>query len=161
MKKTHRYPLFVQTPRQQCRSSNLIELQAGPISGAVEPTVLREASIWPLNGSEPDQSAQRRAGLAGGEKRSCALYQVASPYQVITPEVCFALCLAPGNAQGCDHRALKNFVLMGQQHATAQAVHSAAIAGHRRRDDPQMVPPGKGSTWPLSSGNCRHKQRRW
>src|SRR4030095_13515631 len=128
MKKTHRYSLSMQTPRQQCRSSNLIELQAGPISGAVEPTVLREASIWPLNGSEPDQSAQRRAGLAGGEKRSCALDQVASPHQVITTEIAFALGFAPGNAQRGNHCALKDFVLMGQQYATSQPVHAAAVA---------------------------------
>src|SRR6185369_2390861 len=128
MEKTHRYPLFVQTPRQQCRSSNLIKLQAGPISGTVEPTVLREASIWPLNGSEPHQSAQRRAGLAGGEKRSCALYQIASPDQVITTEIAFALGFAPGNAQRGNHRALKDFVFMGKQHAAAQPIHAAAVA---------------------------------
>src|SRR5262245_15322815 len=128
MEKPHRYPLFVQTPRQQCRSSNLIELQAGPISGAVEPAVLREASIWPLNGREPDQSAQRRAGLAGGEKRSCALDQVSSPHQVITTEIAFALGFAPRNAQRGNHRALKDFVFMSKQHAAAQPVHAAAVA---------------------------------
>src|SRR6185503_16230378 len=108
--------------------SNRIELQAGPISGAVEPTGFREASIWPRNGSEPDQSAQRRAGLAGGEKRSCALYQVASPHQVITTEIAFALGFAPGNAQGGNHRALKDFVFMSKQHAAAQPVRVAAVA---------------------------------
>ena len=128
IKKTEGHSLFAQTPRQQRRSGNLIELQARPIGRAVQPTVLGEAAVPPLNGSEPDQRAQGRASLASCEKRSRALDQVPSPYQMIATTVAFALGFAPGYAQGGDHSALKHFVFMGQQHATAQPVHSAAIA---------------------------------
>jgi hypothetical protein len=46
---------------------------------------------------------------------------------VITAVVVNALGLSPRDAQRGDHRALKKFVFMGQQHATAQPIHSAVI----------------------------------
>src|SRR5205823_4765415 len=56
-------------------------------------------------------------------------HQVSGPNEVITSAVVIALGLSPGDAQGGDQRALKNLVFMGQQHATAKPVHSAAIGG--------------------------------
>src|SRR4029453_11010917 len=56
--------LFVQTPCQQYRRGNLVELQAGPISGPIDPTVLRKTAIRPLNSSKPGKRSQRGACLA-------------------------------------------------------------------------------------------------
>ena len=46
---------------------------------------------------------------------------------MVTTEIGIALCLAPGNAHRRNDCALKNFIFMCQQHATAQPVHSAAV----------------------------------
>ena len=121
--------LLVQPPRQQYRSSNFVELQARPVGRPIDPAILRETAVRPLKGGEPDQRAERRAGLAGGEKCGRALHQVSGPNEVITTAVVIALGFSPGDAQGGDQRALKNLVFMGQQHATAKPVHSAAIGG--------------------------------
>ena len=48
---------------------------------------------------------------------------------MITAQVVVPLGLAPGNAHGGDERPLKNLVLVGQQNATAQPIHAAAVAG--------------------------------
>ena len=121
--------LLVQAPGQQDRGGDFVELQAAPIGAAVNPAILREAAIGPLKRRQPDQGAQRRAGLAGGEQRGGALHQVSRPDQMIATQVVVALGLTPGDAHGGDERPLKDLVLMRQQHATAQPVHAAAIGG--------------------------------
>src|SRR5439155_22849816 len=110
-------------------SSNFVEQQARPAGRTIAPAILRETADRPLKGCEADQRAERRAGLVGGEKCGLDLLQVSGPNEVITSAVVIALGLSPGDAQGGDQRALKNLVFMGQQHATAKPVHSAAIGG--------------------------------
>src|SRR5262245_36601972 len=90
--------VFMQTPRQQYRESNLIKLQPGPVGGPVDPTVLRKTAIRPLDPRQPDQRAQRRSSLACGEKRACTLYEVACPDQMVTTKVQIPFGLAPRNA---------------------------------------------------------------
>ena len=119
---------LVQPPRQQDRERNLVELQPGPISSPVDPTVLRKTAVRPLDRRQPDQRAQRRACLIRGEERHRAMHEVARPNEMITTQVLVPLCLAPGNAHRRDHCALKNFVLMREQHASAQPIHSAVVA---------------------------------
>ena len=65
--------------------------------------------------------------LACGEECGRALHQVAGPDEMITTEIVVALGLPPRDAHRGDHRALKNLVFMGEQHATAQPIHSAAV----------------------------------
>src|SRR5262249_21434748 len=120
--------VVMQTPRQKDRERNLVKLQPGPISSPVDPTVLRKTAVRPLNRRQPDQRAQRRACLAGGEQRHRAMHEIARPNEMIATEVLVTLCLAPGNTHRRDHCALKNFVLMREQHASAQPIHSAAVA---------------------------------
>ena len=121
--------MCVQTPAQQYRERNLIKLKPGPVTGAINPAVLRKTAVRPLNGCQPDQCAKRRARLPGGEQRACTLHQVARPHEMITPQVLIALRFAPGNTHRSDHCALKNFVLMRQQYAPAEPIHAAAVAG--------------------------------
>ena len=54
----------MQPPRQQDGSGNFIELHTGPIGVPIDPAILWEPAVRPLNGRQPDQSAQRRPGLA-------------------------------------------------------------------------------------------------
>src|SRR5213076_2095330 len=49
--------LLVQTPGQQYRRGDLVELQNRPIGGAVDPAILGKTAVRPLNGGQPDQSA--------------------------------------------------------------------------------------------------------
>ena len=121
-KRLQRRLLLVQAPGQQYRSGDFVELQAGPIGAAINPAILRETAIRPLKRRQPDQGAERRAGLAGGQERGRALHQVSGPDQMIAAQVVVAFGLTPGDAHGGDQRALKDFVFMGQQHATAQPV---------------------------------------
>ena len=46
---------------------------------------------------------------------------------MITTEIVISLGFAPWNTHGCNQRALKNFVLMRQQYATAQPIHAAGV----------------------------------
>ena len=118
---------LMQPPRQENRESNLIKLQSRPIGGPVDPAVLRKTAVRPLDGGQPNQRAQRRARLTGGEERCCAVDKVARPNEVIAAQILITLRFAPRNAQRGDRCALKNFVFMRQQHASAQSIHSAAI----------------------------------
>src|SRR5207248_9973983 len=117
---------------------DLVELQARPISGPIDPTILRKSAIRSLNGSQPDQCAQRRANLARGEERCCALYEVTRPDQMITSQIVVALGFAPGDTHRRNERALKNFVFMRQQHTTAESIHPAAIGRVRTEVDFRM-----------------------
>ena len=90
---------------------------------------MRESAIRPLNGGEPDQSPQGSAGLAGGQQCGRALRQIARPDQVIASQIAVALGLAPRDAHGRHQRALKCFVLVGEQDAAAQPVGMPAIGG--------------------------------
>jgi len=119
--------VIVQAPRKQDGRSNLIELQSRPIGTAINPAVLRKTAVRPLNRRQPDQSAQRRAGLASGEERDRAVHKIARPHEVIATEILVSLDFAPWNAHRGDDCALKNFVLMPQQHAPAQPINSAAV----------------------------------
>src|SRR4029077_4662407 len=89
--------LFVQAPCQEYWRCNLIELQARPISGPVDPTILRESAVRPLNSSQPGQCAQRRACLARRKKCCCALHEVTGPHEMITSKIVIALGFAPGD----------------------------------------------------------------
>src|SRR5206468_3420793 len=82
---------FVQTPRQKYRESNLVKLQPGPISGAVDPAILWKTAVRPLNGRQPDQRAQRSAYLTRREEGGCAVHEVAGPNEMITTEIVVAL----------------------------------------------------------------------
>src|SRR6476646_53916 len=119
--------VFMQTPRQQYWESNLIKLMPGPVGGPVDPTVLRKGTVWPLNRRQPDQRAQRRACLACGKERGCALHQIARPNEMISTKVQIALGFSPGNAHRGNDRALENLVLMRQQHAPAQPIFATVI----------------------------------
>src|SRR5207244_8036646 len=99
----------------------------GPISGPIDPTILRKTAVRSLNGSQPDQRAQWCTHLAGGKERCGALHEIASPDQMITPQIVVALGFTPGNTHRRNDRALKNLVFMRGQHTTAQPVHSAAV----------------------------------
>src|SRR5260221_14702209 len=53
-------------PRKQNGFSDFIELQTGPERRAIDPAVLGEAAVWPLNDGQPDQglcSGIHRAGF--------------------------------------------------------------------------------------------------
>src|SRR6184192_2511094 len=119
--------LFMQTPGQQYRRGNLVELLARPISGPVDPTVLRKTSIRSLNGSQPNQCAQWCTHLSCGKKRCCALHEVTSPDEMIAPQIVVALGFAPRDTHRRNNRALKHLVFMCSQHTTAQSIHSAAV----------------------------------
>ena len=88
---------------------------------------MREPAIRPLDGGEPDQSAQGSPGLAGGQQCGRALRQVACPDQVITAQIVVALGFAPRDAHRRHQRALKRLVFVGEQDATAQPVHVTAV----------------------------------
>src|SRR5262249_38107942 len=79
--------VFMQTPRQDYRQSNLIKLKPGPVGGPIDPTVLRKTAIRPLDRCQPDQRSQRRARLTRGKERACTLYEVARPHEMIATEV--------------------------------------------------------------------------
>ena len=121
--------IFVEAPSQQERRGNFVELHARPISGSVNPAILREAAILMLNGCQPDQGAQRRVGLTRRQKRGRALHQIASPDQMVTAPVIVRLGFAPGNAHRGDHGALENLVFVSQQNASAQPIRT----GRRRK----------------------------
>src|ERR1044071_7226081 len=117
----------MQAPRQQHWQSYLIKLKPAPISFSVDPTILRKATIEPLYGGEPDQSAQRCARLAGSEQSGCALHQVARPNKVVTTHIPVAFRFAPGNAHRSDERALKYFIFVCEQNGAAQPIHPSTV----------------------------------
>ena len=119
----------MQTPRQQHRHGHLVELQPRPIGGSINPAVLRKSAVRPLNRRQPDQSAQRRACLTGGEQCCGAVHEVSRPHQVITAQILVAFGFAPGDTHRGDHSALKNFVFVRQQHTSTQSIHSTGVAG--------------------------------
>ena len=117
----------MQSPRQQDGGGDLVELHTAPIRLAIDPAILREPSIRQLNGRKPDQSPQRRSCLAGRQKCGRALHQVTGPNQMVTAEIFVVLGLSPRDAHRRDQRALKGFVLMGEQDAAAQPMHGTAV----------------------------------
>ena len=60
---------LVQPPREHERKRHFVELDAVPVGTAVDPEVLREASIRPLRHRQIDKDAERRRRIAGGEQR--------------------------------------------------------------------------------------------
>ncbi len=88
----------MQPPRQQDGGRHFIELHTAPIGVPIDPAILWESAIRPLNGRQPDQSAQRSPGLARSQEGGRALRQVAGPDQVITAQIVVAPGLAPRDA---------------------------------------------------------------
>src|SRR4029450_7890585 len=119
--------MVMQPPPQQHWQSYLIKLKPTPISLSVDPTILWKATIGPLYGGEPDQSAQRRARLARSEQSGCTLHQVARPNKVVTTHIPVAFRFAPRNAHRSDEGALKSFIFVCEQNGAAQPIHRSAV----------------------------------
>src|SRR5215471_3767385 len=119
--------MIMQASRQQHWQCYLIKLKPTPIGFSVDPAILRKAAIGPLNGGEPDQSAQRCARLAGSEQSGCALHQVARPHKMVTTHVPVTFRFAPGNAHRSDERALKYLIFVCEQNGAAQPIYASAV----------------------------------
>ena len=100
-------------PGEQNGFSDFIELQTGPERRAIDPAVLGEAAVWPLNDGQPNQGSCSAIRRAAREQRGCALDQVTGPHEMITADIIIALDFTPRNAHRCDEGPLKNLVLMG------------------------------------------------
>jgi len=85
----------MQSPRQQDGGRHFIELDTAPIGIPHLSSYSAESAIRPLNGRQPDQSAQRGPGLARSQEGARALRQVAGPDQVIAARSGVVLGLAP------------------------------------------------------------------
>ena len=116
---------FVQTPCQQDRRGNFVELQTRPIGGAIDPAILRETAV---RSPEPRARSMPATAFRSGRLRE-------------------ARCALPGRAsrRGDNHRdrhrrflshprgcSVKRPARLGkpfvrEQNATAQPIHSTAI----------------------------------
>jgi hypothetical protein len=96
-----------------------------PIWRAVDPRILWEGAIRFLDAGQSKQRTHWRSGVPSGQQRAKALDQIPRPDQVIATRVFVGLGLTPGRRKRRDKRPLKVLVLMGQEHAVAQAVERA------------------------------------
>ena len=107
--------MLPQAPGQQDREGDLIQLNALPVGPAIDPEILIEAAVLALRHRQIDERAQRRAHVADGQQGGGGLHHVARPHQVVAAELVVAFFIAPGNAEGSDHRAGVRLVLVRQQ----------------------------------------------
>ena len=119
--------LAPQTPREQDRRGDLIELQAPPKGTAIDEGVCGNEPSLLLDAAQPDERAQRRVPLSGGEQRRGALHEVARPDEVIAADFIVASRLAPRNRQRRDHRTLEKLVFVREQDAPAEPRHASAV----------------------------------
>ena len=94
-----KHPFAQQKVDQQDGKGAFVQLHAAPISGSVEPHILRPAAVSLLHGREVGQNHSRRQAHSGGDQSSRRLHQIARPDQMITAEVVIALREAPGDRQ--------------------------------------------------------------
>src|SRR5690348_7712590 len=117
-----------QAPCEHDGKRNLVQLNAPPIGGSINPEVLREASIRLLRARQVHQCPACSSRGAACQQRGHTVNHVARPHQVIAAEVVVALGLSPRNTRRGYDRANKSFVFMCEKQAMANAVEAAAVA---------------------------------
>ena len=115
---------FPETPGEDDRESDFIELLAAPVGGSVDPEVLRKAAVGLLSTGEIDQRAACRLGTAAGEHGGGRLHHVARPHEMIAAHVVVAAILSPGDGGGGNKGSGVGLVLVRQKHVVAGA-HAA------------------------------------
>ncbi len=125
--KRSQHSALPQPPRQHDREGLFIQLNAMPVRRAVDPEVLRKASIRTLRAGQVHQRAQRRIFLAAGQQRRRRLHHVPRPHQVIAAKVVIAPRGSPRNRRRGDKRARIRLVFMRQQHVMADPRQPALV----------------------------------
>ncbi len=118
-----------ETPGENDGEGDLVELDAGPVGGAVDPEVLGEAAVGALGAGEVDEGAEGGIGAAAGEEGGGGLDHVAGPDEVIAAEVVVAFGGSPGDGGGGDEGSGVGLVLVGEDDVVADAHEAAAIGG--------------------------------
>ena len=116
-----------QTPRQDDRERNLVQLNARPVSRAVDPEILREASVRPLRAGQINQRPACGFSAPTGQQRGRGLHHVARPHKVIPAQVIVALGRAPRDRSRRNKRAGVGLVLMRQDDVVADPHESSLI----------------------------------
>src|SRR5580704_9969359 len=117
------------TPRKHDGEGHFVELDAGPVGGAVDPEVLGEAAVGTLGAGEVDEGAKGRVGTVAGEEGSGGLNHVAGPDEVVATEVRVAFGGSPGDGGGGDEGSGIGLVLVGEEGVVADAHEGAAVGG--------------------------------
>ena len=118
-----------ETPGEDDGEGDLVELDAGPVGGSVDPEVLGEAAVRALGAGEVDERAEGGVGATAGKQRGGGLDHVASPDEVIAAEVGVALGGSPGDGGGGDEGAGVGLVFVGEDDVVADAEEAAAVGG--------------------------------
>ena len=118
-----------EAPGEDDGEGDLVELEAAPVGGAVDPEILGKAAVGLLRAGEIDEGAARGLTAAAGQQCGCGLHHVARPHQVIAAEIVVALGLAPGDGGRSDEGAGEGLVLVGEENVVAGAHQLAAVAG--------------------------------
>ena len=119
------------------RKGDLVELNAPPVGGSVDPEVLRKAAIRLLRAGQVHQGPAGRIYATAGQQRGGALHHVAGPDKVVPAHIIVAFVLAPGNGGGGDEGAGIVLVLVGQNNVLTHlqqpaGIHGGALQGFRR-----------------------------
>ncbi len=143
-----------ETPREDDGEGDFVELDAGPVGGAVDPEVLGEAAVGALGAGEVDEGAESGVGAAAGEKGGRGLDHVAGPDEVVAAEVGVALGGSPGDGGGGDEGSGVGLVLVGEEDVVADAHEAAAVGGGGGET------LGRGGATPLDEEAVAVKRRR-
>ena len=118
-----------ESPGEHDGEGYLVELDAGPVGGSVDPEVLGEAAVGPLGAGQVDEGAEGGLGAAAGEESGGGLDHVAGPDEVVAAEVGVALGGAPGDGGRGDEGSGVGLVLVGEEDVVADAHQLAAVGG--------------------------------
>ena len=118
-----------ETPGEDDGEGDLVELDAGPVGGSVDPEVLGEAAVGALGAGEIDESAESGVDASAGEESGGGLDHVAGPDEVVAAEVVVGLGGTPGDGGGGDEGAGVGLVLVGEDDVVADAHEAAAVGG--------------------------------
>ena len=121
-----------QAPCEDDGKGDLVELNAGPVGLAVDPEILRKATVGLLRTSQVGERAQGGFSTAAGHQSRRSLHHVARPHQVVAAKVVVTLGIAPGDGGGRDEGAGKGLILVRQDNVVADLQQASVVAGVTR-----------------------------
>ena len=120
-----------QTPGQDHRKRDLIQLNARPVRRPIDPEILRKAAVRVLRAGQVHQRAACGVNAAAGQQRRRRLHHVTRPHQVVPAQIVIGLGIAPRNRSRSDKGAGVRLVLMRQNDVVRNARQPAAVARYR------------------------------
>ena len=121
---------FTQSPGEQDREGDLVQLDPMLVRLAIDPEVLIEAAIGALGAGEINEGPKRQVRVARREQPHRAMHHVPGPDEMVATQVFVALRLAPRNRERGDGRPRVGLVFVGEQQTVTRVIQPAAVRRH-------------------------------